>query len=192
MREQHVTAMCCYCITDRQLKAALGRARWKHRYQMWSQEGVNLAHEHLSIYVYTRTTFKTWFCEHVFSRHSFLWEQSTALSSGQAEEGEEDFWRDDELHSRYSLTLNGPDMQMWQQAATFTCFLENSRAIYLSLDFLVKCIGEEAKYEGVRLLFDGLQQPVLNKQVHTDTHRCGQTMIKNNVQWFLLRCENWS
>ncbi|XP_038585859.1 sorting nexin-14-like isoform X6 [Micropterus salmoides] len=32
-------------------------------------------------------------------------------------------------------------------------------------DFLVKCIGEEAKYEGVRLLFDGLQQPVLNKQL---------------------------
>uniref|UniRef100_A0AAZ1Y1P8 PX domain-containing protein n=1 Tax=Oreochromis aureus TaxID=47969 RepID=A0AAZ1Y1P8_OREAU len=31
-------------------------------------------------------------------------------------------------------------------------------------DFLGKCIGEEAKYEGVRLLFDGLQQPVLNKQ----------------------------
>lgn len=39
---------------------------------------------------------------------------------------------------------------------------------HLSLDFLVKCIGEEAKYEGVRLLFDGLQQPVLNKQVHKD------------------------
>ncbi|XP_030248262.1 LOW QUALITY PROTEIN: sorting nexin-14-like [Sparus aurata] len=32
-------------------------------------------------------------------------------------------------------------------------------------DFLTKCIGEEAKYEGVRLLFDGLQQPVLNKQL---------------------------
>ncbi|XP_041810549.1 sorting nexin-14-like isoform X4 [Chelmon rostratus] len=32
-------------------------------------------------------------------------------------------------------------------------------------DFLGKCIGEEAKYEGVRLLFDGLQQPVLNKQL---------------------------
>ncbi|XP_078086182.1 sorting nexin-14 isoform X2 [Mustelus asterias] len=32
-------------------------------------------------------------------------------------------------------------------------------------DFFVKCIGEEAKYEGVRLLFEGLQQPVLNKQV---------------------------
>ncbi|KAF2987239.1 hypothetical protein EK904_000050 [Melospiza melodia maxima] len=28
-----------------------------------------------------------------------------------------------------------------------------------------KCIGEEAKYEGIRLLFDGLQQPVLNKQL---------------------------
>uniref|UniRef100_A0A673CV79 Sorting nexin-14 n=1 Tax=Sphaeramia orbicularis TaxID=375764 RepID=A0A673CV79_9TELE len=32
-------------------------------------------------------------------------------------------------------------------------------------DVLGKCIGEEAKYEGVRLLFDGLQQPVLNKQL---------------------------
>uniref|UniRef100_A0A1A8H4A6 Sorting nexin-14 n=1 Tax=Nothobranchius korthausae TaxID=1143690 RepID=A0A1A8H4A6_9TELE len=32
-------------------------------------------------------------------------------------------------------------------------------------DVLSKCIGEEAKYEGVRLLFDGLQQPVLNKQL---------------------------
>lgn len=36
---------------------------------------------------------------------------------------------------------------------------------FIHLDFLGKCIGEEAKYEGVRLLFDGLQQPVLNKQV---------------------------
>lgn len=26
-------------------------------------------------------------------------------------------------------------------------------------------MGDEAKYEGIRLLFDGLQQPVLNKQV---------------------------
>lgn len=33
------------------------------------------------------------------------------------------------------------------------------------LDLIVKCIGEEAKYESIRLLFDGLQQPVLNKQV---------------------------
>ncbi|XP_067335122.1 sorting nexin-14-like isoform X7 [Channa argus] len=32
-------------------------------------------------------------------------------------------------------------------------------------DFLGKCIGEEAKYEGVCLLFDGLQQPILNKQL---------------------------
>uniref|UniRef100_A0A3Q3WEI3 Uncharacterized protein n=1 Tax=Mola mola TaxID=94237 RepID=A0A3Q3WEI3_MOLML len=32
-------------------------------------------------------------------------------------------------------------------------------------DFLGKCIGEDARYEGVRLLFDGLQQPVLNKQL---------------------------
>ncbi|XP_053488575.1 sorting nexin-14 isoform X4 [Ictalurus furcatus] len=32
-------------------------------------------------------------------------------------------------------------------------------------DLLGKCIGEEAKYEGIKLLFDGLQQPVLNKQL---------------------------
>lgn len=32
-------------------------------------------------------------------------------------------------------------------------------------DILGKCIGEEAKYEGVCLLFHGLQQPVLNKQL---------------------------
>ncbi|XP_077161237.1 sorting nexin-14 isoform X2 [Paroedura picta] len=32
-------------------------------------------------------------------------------------------------------------------------------------DLISKCIGEEAKYEGIRLLFDGLQQPVLNKQL---------------------------
>nr|XP_042137253.1 sorting nexin-14 isoform X3 [Peromyscus maniculatus bairdii] len=32
-------------------------------------------------------------------------------------------------------------------------------------DLIVKCIGEETKYESIRLLFDGLQQPVLNKQL---------------------------
>ncbi|NXO04261.1 SNX14 protein, partial [Rhinopomastus cyanomelas] len=32
-------------------------------------------------------------------------------------------------------------------------------------DVIGRCIGEEAKYEGIRLLFDGLQQPVLNKQL---------------------------
>ncbi|XP_008296334.1 sorting nexin-14-like isoform X2 [Stegastes partitus] len=32
-------------------------------------------------------------------------------------------------------------------------------------DFVGKCIGEEAKYEGIQLLFDGLQQPLLNKQM---------------------------
>ncbi|XP_020648291.3 sorting nexin-14 isoform X2 [Pogona vitticeps] len=32
-------------------------------------------------------------------------------------------------------------------------------------DLIGKCIGEEAKYEGIRLLFNGLQQPVLNKQL---------------------------
>ncbi|XP_034383225.1 sorting nexin-14 isoform X1 [Cyclopterus lumpus] len=32
-------------------------------------------------------------------------------------------------------------------------------------DLVAKCIGQEAKYAGVRLLFDGFQQPVLNKQM---------------------------
>ncbi|KAM9382488.1 sorting nexin-14 isoform 2-T2 [Phaethornis superciliosus] len=32
-------------------------------------------------------------------------------------------------------------------------------------DLIGKCIGEEARYEGIRLLFDGMQQPVLNKQL---------------------------
>ncbi|XP_071323780.1 sorting nexin-14-like isoform X2 [Trachinotus anak] len=32
-------------------------------------------------------------------------------------------------------------------------------------DFVGKCIGEEAKYEGIRLLFDSFQQPLLNKQM---------------------------
>uniref|UniRef100_A0A3P9A8F5 Sorting nexin 14 n=1 Tax=Esox lucius TaxID=8010 RepID=A0A3P9A8F5_ESOLU len=32
-------------------------------------------------------------------------------------------------------------------------------------DFVEKCIGQEAKYEGVQLLFDGFQQPLLNKQM---------------------------
>ncbi|XP_046711172.1 sorting nexin-14-like isoform X2 [Silurus meridionalis] len=32
-------------------------------------------------------------------------------------------------------------------------------------DLLGKCIGEEAKNEGIRLLFNGFQQPVLNKQL---------------------------
>ncbi|KAK2524094.1 Snx14 [Columba guinea] len=33
------------------------------------------------------------------------------------------------------------------------------------MNLMGKCIGEEAKYEGIRLLFDGMQQPVLNKQL---------------------------
>nr|XP_046228862.1 sorting nexin-14-like isoform X1 [Scatophagus argus]XP_046228863.1 sorting nexin-14-like isoform X1 [Scatophagus argus] len=32
-------------------------------------------------------------------------------------------------------------------------------------DFVGKLIGEEAKYDGVRMLFDALQQPLLNKQM---------------------------
>lgn len=34
-------------------------------------------------------------------------------------------------------------------------------------DFVVKCIGEESKYEGIQLLFDSFQQPLLNKQVNS-------------------------
>ncbi|XP_056150990.1 sorting nexin-14 isoform X2 [Lampris incognitus] len=32
-------------------------------------------------------------------------------------------------------------------------------------DFVGKCISEEARYEGIQLLFDGIQQPLLNKQM---------------------------
>ncbi|KAM8832585.1 sorting nexin-14 [Spinachia spinachia] len=32
-------------------------------------------------------------------------------------------------------------------------------------DFVEKCVGQEAKYEGIRLLFESFQQPVLNKQM---------------------------
>lgn len=32
-------------------------------------------------------------------------------------------------------------------------------------DVVVKCVGEDVNYEGIRLLFEGLQQPLLNKQV---------------------------
>uniref|UniRef100_A0A8C1V0L0 Sorting nexin 14 n=1 Tax=Cyprinus carpio TaxID=7962 RepID=A0A8C1V0L0_CYPCA len=32
-------------------------------------------------------------------------------------------------------------------------------------DLVGKCVGEEAKYEGVKMLFNGIQQPLLNKQM---------------------------
>lgn len=38
---------------------------------------------------------------------------------------------------------------------------------------MVKCIGEDANYDGIRLLFDGLQQPLLNKQVRGGRRRDG-------------------
>lgn len=38
------------------------------------------------------------------------------------------------------------------------------------LDLIVKFIGEETKYKGIKLLFDSLQQPVLNKQVNSLKH----------------------
>lgn len=55
-------------------------------------------------------------------------------------------------------------------------------------DFVGKCIGEEAKYEGVRLLFDGLQQPVLNKQVHTQSHTNPWTFWSTDVLLLILLC----
>lgn len=55
--------------------------------------------------------------------------------------------------------------------------------IYLS-DFLGKCMGEEAKYEGICLLFDGLQQPILNKQVgKLKDGRRKQTCMSGRVCW---------
>lgn len=59
----------------------------------------------------------------------------------------------------------------------------------LSLDFLGKCIGEDARYEGVRLLFDGLQQPVLNKQVHTSVRTVTRKIqleggVNQNMKYF--------
>uniref|UniRef100_A0A7N6B731 Sorting nexin-14 n=1 Tax=Anabas testudineus TaxID=64144 RepID=A0A7N6B731_ANATE len=48
-------------------------------------------------------------------------------------------------------------------------------------DFLGKCIGEEAKYEGVRLLFDGLQQPILNKQL------LFTVMLQQLTVWFCFQ-----
>ncbi|KAE8603019.1 hypothetical protein XENTR_v10014196 [Xenopus tropicalis] len=58
-------------------------------------------------------------------------------------------------------TTEPRSLQLKQQRAKFT-FEEMMRYIP---DLIGKCIGDEAKYEGIRLLFDGLQQPVLNKQV---------------------------
>ncbi|XP_059257000.1 sorting nexin-14 isoform X4 [Mustela nigripes] len=53
-------------------------------------------------------------------------------------------------------------------------------------DLIVKCIGEEAKYESIRLLFDGLQQPVLNKQDQLQEfdwlHR-GNTAASSLLPW---------
>uniref|UniRef100_A0A3Q1BLQ6 PX domain-containing protein n=1 Tax=Amphiprion ocellaris TaxID=80972 RepID=A0A3Q1BLQ6_AMPOC len=47
-------------------------------------------------------------------------------------------------------------------------------------DFVGKCIGEEAKYEGIQLLFDGLQQPLLNKQVNIPTY--GKNGLHQSVE----------
>lgn len=57
------------------------------------------------------------------------------------------------------------ERQMWDVWVLAAHFI-----VLFCSDFVGKCIGEEAKYEGVRLLFDGLQQPVLNKQVHPQSH----------------------
>lgn len=67
----------------------------------------------------------------------------------------------------YYTILDQPTAQMCR------CESNCIKKIFISrlyLDFLGKCIGEEAKFEGVRLLFDGLQQPVLNKQVNKFRH----------------------
>uniref|UniRef100_A0A3B3HIX3 Sorting nexin-14 n=1 Tax=Oryzias latipes TaxID=8090 RepID=A0A3B3HIX3_ORYLA len=48
-----------------------------------------------------------------------------------------------------------------------------------STDVLGKCIGEDAKYEGVRLLFDCLQQPVLNKQVGGKNPKSLQVLVRS-------------
>lgn len=61
----------------------------------------------------------------------------------------------------YPRLLSSPHLRIKPRSARQRVI---SKAIYLS-DFLGKCMGEEAKYEGIRLLFDGLQQPILNKQV---------------------------
>uniref|UniRef100_A0AAQ5Z8E2 PX domain-containing protein n=1 Tax=Amphiprion ocellaris TaxID=80972 RepID=A0AAQ5Z8E2_AMPOC len=56
-------------------------------------------------------------------------------------------------------------------------------------DFVGKCIGEEAKYEGIQLLFDGLQQPLLNKQVNSKTktkqqnRSAGSNSLKLSFRW---------
>ncbi|KAG8444816.1 hypothetical protein GDO86_009826 [Hymenochirus boettgeri] len=52
-------------------------------------------------------------------------------------------------------------LNLKQQRAKLT-FEEMMRYIP---DLIGKCIGDDSKYEGIRLLFDGLQQPVLNKQL---------------------------
>ncbi|XP_061610345.1 sorting nexin-14-like isoform X2 [Phyllopteryx taeniolatus] len=46
------------------------------------------------------------------------------------------------------------------------------------------CVGEEAKREGVRLLFEGLQQPLLNKQVRNESQRISQVFGKA-LDWCL-------
>ncbi|XP_018117319.1 sorting nexin 14 L homeolog isoform X1 [Xenopus laevis] len=58
-------------------------------------------------------------------------------------------------------TAEPRSLHLKQQRAKLT-FEEMMRYIP---DLIGKCIGDEAKYEGIRLLFDGLQQPVLNKQL---------------------------
>lgn len=52
--------------------------------------------------------------------------------------------------------------------------------LFSGLDLIGKCIGEEAKYEGIRLLFDGMQQPVLNKQVTCNTW---ETSFWERISW---------
>ncbi|XP_033935548.1 sorting nexin-14-like isoform X2 [Pseudochaenichthys georgianus] len=48
-------------------------------------------------------------------------------------------------------------------------------------DVVVRCFGQDSKYEGVRLLFDGFQQPVLNKQANKQIHKHQRTQRISDV-----------
>lgn len=49
-------------------------------------------------------------------------------------------------------------------------------------DMVVKLIGEDSTYEGIRLLFDGLQQPLLNKQVGGQERGGGGGQSRGGIQ----------
>lgn len=103
-------------------------------------------------------------------RQCLLREQPAPFAGREAAEGKEDVCGDDVLHPRYATPPSPPHPP--RVASTFhelcrTC--QNTPTCEFTgichSEFLGKCMGEEARYEGTCLLFDGLQQPVLNKQV---------------------------